>query len=219
MDWTRPVDDYCERLGPGLLAEPVNLATNLAFLISAVIMWRRCAGRPTGRVLAAILFVIGLGSATFHSVATPWASLADVGPIGLFILAYLFVTHRDYLGLPPLGAGLATAVAIAALVLAARELGRLVPAAGANAAYGCVAALILGYGIALMARSPATGTRLILGGLLLCASIAARALDMPLCPRWPLGTHFLWHLINAVLLGWMIETWRRHAPPRAPASA
>jgi hypothetical protein len=32
---------------------------------------------------------------------------------------------------------------------------------------------------------------------------------------FPLGTHFGWHLLNAVMLGWMIEVYRRHmlAPP------
>jgi hypothetical protein len=25
-----------------------------------------------------------------------------------------------------------------------------------------------------------------------------------------LGTHFLWHILNALMLGWMIEVYRRH---------
>jgi aspartyl-tRNA(Asn)/glutamyl-tRNA(Gln) amidotransferase subunit C len=31
----------------------------------------------------------------------------------------------------------------------------------------------------------------------------------------PLGTHFLWHILNGIMLGWMIEVYRRHmlAPP------
>jgi hypothetical protein len=26
----------------------------------------------------------------------------------------------------------------------------------------------------------------------------------------PWGTHFLWHIFNAVMLAWMIEDYRRH---------
>jgi hypothetical protein len=32
-----------------------------------------------------------------------------------------------------------------------------------------------------------------------------------------MGTHFLWHILNGLMLGWMIEVYRRHmlAVPRA----
>jgi len=41
------IDLYCERLGPGLWAEPLNALTNLAFLLTALASWqlaRRSAG-------------------------------------------------------------------------------------------------------------------------------------------------------------------------------
>jgi hypothetical protein len=38
----------------------------------------------------------------------------------------------------------------------------------------------------------------------------ARILDVPLCQKIPLGTHFVWHVLNAVMLAWMIEVYRRH---------
>ena len=34
------VDLYCERLGPGLWAEPINAITNAAFLIIAYFVWQ-----------------------------------------------------------------------------------------------------------------------------------------------------------------------------------
>jgi hypothetical protein len=37
-----------------------------------------------------------------------------------------------------------------------------------------------------------------------------RTLDEPFCATFPIGTHFLWHLLNALMLGWMIEVYRRH---------
>jgi len=30
----------------------------------------------------------------------------------------------------------------------------------------------------------------------------------------PMGTHFLWHLLNAAMLGWMIEVYARHIRAR-----
>jgi len=34
------IDLYCERLGPGIWAEPINALTNLAFLVAAFAAWR-----------------------------------------------------------------------------------------------------------------------------------------------------------------------------------
>jgi hypothetical protein len=31
-------------------------------------------------------------------------------------------------------------------------------------------------------------------------SLIFRSIDMAVCPELPLGTHFLWHLLNAVVL-------------------
>jgi len=34
--WLTPIDNYCERLGPGFRAEPLNAATNGAVLAAAL---------------------------------------------------------------------------------------------------------------------------------------------------------------------------------------
>ena len=88
MDWTQQVDGYCERLDPGLWAEPLNAVTNLAFLIAAFAAWRlvRHDGLPLAKLLVLILTLIGIGSGLFHTFATIWASLADTLPILAFIL-------------------------------------------------------------------------------------------------------------------------------------
>lgn len=212
-DWTAQVDGYCERLGPGLWAEPLNAVTNLAFLLAAAWGWRMVrrlpARRGGGWLLVGLLALIGIGSGLFHSFATRWAGLADTAPILAFILAYVFLASRDMLGLRPWAAALCVAgfVPFTALTL---PLFRLVPGIGSSAAYAPVPLLILVYALLLVRRAPATARGLALGAGLLSLSITARALDLPLCGSWPAGTHFLWHLFNAAMLGWMIRTWVRH---------
>ena len=80
MNWTAPVDIYCERLGPGFWAEPLNAVTNASFLIAAFICWRMAAarGRFHGmtRALILILATIGVGSFLFHTFAERWAGAA-----------------------------------------------------------------------------------------------------------------------------------------------
>ena len=105
MDWFRAVDGYCERVGPDYWSEPVNAVTNAAFLLAAAFMWPRVRGLPLGRLLCAILAAIGIGSWLFHTHAQAWAGLADVLPILLFILVYIFAASRDFLGFRPIWAG------------------------------------------------------------------------------------------------------------------
>jgi hypothetical protein len=73
-----------------------------------------------------------------------------------------------------------------------------------------VPVLILIYAMLLRDRAPATARGLAIGAGILVLSLAFRTLDLRVCAGFPLGTHFLWHLLNAVMLGWMIEVYRRH---------
>ena len=76
MEWTRYVDGYCERMGPEYWAEPINAITNLAFVLAALVMWRRARGVPLARALCVVLGLIGIGSYLFHTHAQVWAAMA-----------------------------------------------------------------------------------------------------------------------------------------------
>ena len=215
MNWTQRIDAYCERTDPGFWSEPVNALTNAAFLVAAAVMWRRTDGLPLARAMVMVLAAIGLGSFLFHTIATSWAALADVAPILGFILLYLFAANRDFwrLGVwPALGA---TSLFLPYAVLAGWLFGRI-PWLGSSAGYAPVALLIAIYAGLLRRRLPGLARGLALGAALLVLSLAFRTLDAPACASFPLGMHFLWHLLNALLLGWMIEIYRRHMR-RAPA--
>ncbi len=210
VDWTRAIDGYCERVGPAFWAEPVNAATNLAFILAALVLWPRTRGLPLGRALCTVLAAIGAGSFLFHTVATVWASVADVAPIGAFILLYLYAANRTFWRLPVWGALLGAALFVP-YAAATVPLWSRVPGLGSSAGYMPVPVLIFAYAVALRRRAPATARGMALAGGLLLASLAFRTLDGPLCPVWPLGTHFVWHLLNGLLLGILIEVWRRRA--------
>lgn len=214
MDLMRAIDGYCERLGPGLWAEPLNALSNLAFLLAALVMWRRCRG-PGGKsegvtlLLCLLLALIGIGSGVFHTFAQGWAALADVVPIGMFILTYLFAVHRDVLGLSTGMALGATALFLPYAAGSGALFARL-PWLGTSAGYAPVPLLILIYAVVLRRRFPRLARGFGLGAALLLLSLTARTLDLPLCGLWPQGTHVYWHLLNAGMLAWMIETYRRH---------
>ena len=85
------------------------------------------------------------------------------------------------------------------------------------AALGGVAAVLVSMpptGEAWSAGGARVLAGLALGAGILCLSLTARSLDLGHCEDFPLGTHFLWHILNAVMLGWMIEVWLRHRAGR-----
>lgn len=211
MDWFAPVDAYCERAGPEYWAEPVNALTNAAFVLVAMVMaWRlRGSGLALGWAMVAVLAVIGLGSFLFHTHANRLTGLMDVAPILAFILLYVFAATRDFLGARPWLAGLAVLAFLPYAALTV-PLFRMVPVLGVSAGYLPVPLLILIYAALLRRRAPATAGGMAAGAGLLLVSLFFRSIDMAVCDSFPLGTHFLWHILNALMLGWMIEVYRRY---------
>ena len=160
-----------------------------------------------GRVLTVILALIGIGSFLFHTFAQTWAGLADVLPILMFILVYIYVATRDYFT-PHAGIVacrdrvFSFAAVIGWLILDWEFL-------GSTRGYVPVPILILIYAYLLRRKLPDVA-RVEHGVGILVASMGARWADEPLCHMHPIGTHFLWHILNAVMLAWMIEVYRRH---------
>lgn len=208
MDWFAQIDGYCERTDPSYWAEPINAITNLSFIIAAIIMWPRSAGVPMARMLCVILFAIGLGSYLFHTHATAWAAMADVVPIGLFILVYLFAINRDVVSMRTSRAFLATLLFFPFAAIIVPVLNQI-PFLRISNFYWTVPILLMIYGVFLRHKVELVRGFWV-GAVILTVSISFRSLDMRLCGALPLGTHFMWHVLNGVMLGWMIEVYRRH---------
>ena len=214
MGWLENVDAYCERTDFTYWSEPLNAVTNLAFIIAAIIMWRRSAGVPMARMLCAILFVIGVGSYLFHTHATRWAALTDVGPIGIFIVTYLFLVNRDAVPMRWGWAALATAGFLPFVSILLPILNEI-PFVRISNLYWTVPILLLLYA-GLLRRTTDITRGFVIGAALLSVSIIVRSLDEILCDLVPIGTHFLWHALNGVMLGWMIHVYARHMLATAP---
>lgn len=224
----RQIDIYCERIDPSYWAEPINALTNGAFLVAAFIMYRRfhrhgsfgASGQaaPLATTLCVVLAAIGIGSYLFHTHAQVWSALADVVPIAIFILLYLYVVNRYYLGLAR-WVSLTFTVAFMPYTYLATPLFEAMPFFQVSSFYWPVALLLFIYGAVLLrshaavARGAvgkgAVGKGLLLAGGLFCLSLVFRSIDQTVCIALPLGTHFLWHILNGILLGWLIEVYRR----------
>ncbi|MBP7240834.1 ceramidase domain-containing protein [Amaricoccus sp.] len=220
MDWFAPLDNYCERTDPSYWSEPLNAVSNAAFLVAALVCWRMIGDRrdPGARILVVILAAIGVGSYLFHTHARRWALMADVIPIQVFILVYLYLATVRLFAAPWWAGLAAVALFIPFDVLAARGLAALVGPLNGSVSYGPVPILIAAYALALRNRAPAAARGLAIGAAVLVVSLFFRTIDAAVCPGLPLGTHFLWHLLNGLMLGWMIAVLIRHSPA-APTPA
>jgi hypothetical protein len=202
---------YCERgPDPGFWAEPLNAITNIAFLIAAVMAYTDLRAGRAGRgeagegavlLLIGLLMVIGAGSFLFHTLATRWAALADTIPIGLFTFAYLVLALRRFLGLGAiLSVGLGLLVTVASQVMPPWF----------NGSFGYAPALLsmLLVGLLLKARDHAAGSRILAAAGIFALSLTFRTLDggagcfsaPEADPQFLIGTHPLWHILNAVVL-------------------
>jgi hypothetical protein len=205
---------YCERgSDPGFWAEPVNAITNAAFLIAAILAWTIRAGQPqeNRRIMDGLLIllvgIIGVGSFLFHTFATRWAALADVLPIGIFMLAYMGYALRRYFGLPWYGVAIGLALFVTALATAQQVIcgseGRCL---NGSASYLPAFAALMLIGAILMGVRHRAGASLLAAGVLFGLSLTFRTIDQSACEHThvlmaePLGTHFLWHVLNGTLL-------------------
>ena len=75
---------------------------------------------------------------------------------------------------------------------------------GSSAGYvpALLAMLIIGGLLVAWNREP--GSLVLAAGATFLVSLTFRILDTPLCEIWPLGTHPLWHLLNATTLGLLL---------------
>jgi hypothetical protein len=204
------IDLYCERLDSSLWAEPINAFTNLAFVAVGLFLLR--GPSFAGRVLGVIEIMVGLGSLAFHTFATPWAAVLDVGFIGVFILAFAYIAPRvlwRFSRLSAAGAAAVVLVLVWQIQVLATDLRDAIGSFPPGFYVGAWLSL-LGYGLISWLRGCYAASRwMLVAALLFPLSLSARELDGPLCAFFPLGTHWLWHIFNSMVLG--LCAWAFHS--------
>ncbi|SMC23846.1 Ceramidase [Andreprevotia lacus DSM 23236] len=200
------LDQYCERIAPGLWGEPVNTLSNLAFLLAALWVWRAWRGTELGvrhgktiLLLVGLMACICLGSTYWHVVADEEALWFDIIPILLFINVYLlaalhFGLHWRWFEV--LAGWLAYQVCN-------QLLATQLPADTLNGSvfYLPTWLALLLLAIAHRRIAPEMAKALWQGWLLFSISLWFRTFDKAWCEGFPLGTHWLWHTLNGLLLG------------------
>ncbi len=219
MDWFQAVDIYCERTSAAFWAEPVNALSNLSFLAAA--LWgaiearRRALTEPTLWLLIALGAVIGIGSFLFHTFANHWSELADTMPIWTFVAIYVLAAMRWLGGMKP-GRIAIVALVVIGVIVAVTAIGEggapeaaaaptsPDPFNGSLQYLPAVAALAFFSGLTAIRRHPYR--RWVWGATLaFLISLTFRTLDRDICTALPLGTHFIWHLMNGAMIAALLQ--------------
>jgi hypothetical protein len=214
---TSSLDAYCERTGPGLWGEPFNALTNLAFIVAAVMalrLWRRHPGLDARSgwdllLLIALLFAIGIGSALWHTFATRWAMSADTIPILLFISVFLLSFLVRLARLRWIG----TIAFFMLFQIVNRGVKAQFPPEFLNGSIFYLptwATLLIMTALLAVKRHPMVRSFALASGLF-TASLLFRTIDEQVCDAFPIGTHFLWHVCNAIVLYLLLAALIREA--------
>lgn len=216
--WTAPIDIYCERIGSDFWAEPVNAISNLAFIFAAI--WALQTLRNRGQsgwdftILIALAFGIGVGSFLFHTFANRWSLLTDVVPIWCFVLLIILSgLHRvGGVSIKRILIGLCLVIgAVVVLIWSLPEPSANEPAvrdaAPLNGSLGYAPAWIamVLFAIFTTIRAHPVWPWVLAATLTFTISLGFRTVDLIWCEAFSLGTHFMWHLLNGLMIGFLLQ--------------
>jgi len=195
-----PLPVYCEG-GNFLefLAEPLNATSNVAFILVGFgiykLLIKHRIQKVEYRVVLILIFLIGFGSFFWHTTRNSFTLLLDAIPSAL---SFTLIT---YIFLSKLIKNKAFAFLIAGLLLPSRFfISSIAPTDTIsslirNSVNATVFLVIIAWSFKKYGRIAFEG--LVVLSVYLTA-IIMRGIDLQVCQTFPLGTHFLWHIMNAL---------------------
>jgi riboflavin transporter FmnP len=200
---------YRERNGnQEFWGEPINALSNASFLLAAALALhlalQRQATTPMTLSLIALAATIGLGSFLFHTAVSPLTMWLDIIPIVLFQIVFLWLACREMLGWP-LVASLSFVMAIVGTSFALLPIHRYM---NGSLFYmpSLIAILVVG-GLWSLHAVYEPGL-LLVAGVCFTLAIMARSLDWVV--TFSVGSHFVWHLMNGVVIYLALRSWIVH---------
>lgn len=198
MNLFQSLDFYCERLGPFFWSEPINAISNLAFILAGV--YGISIGQKNFWVvlLSVEAIMIGIGSFLFHTFANVWSNLTDVIPIQIFILTFLFVLLLKGMNRTVVHSW----IGVIGFALIFYLIKSNVPVYLLNGSVAYLPPIIT---LLFLSRWVLYRRYIWIACGIFFVSLVARTMDNFICPMFPWGTHFIWHILNGVMLFVLIK--------------
>lgn len=202
------IDLYCERLTDQFWAEPINAITNIAFVLAGLWgIWRISKSfNVWSLVLSFLSIMVGIGSFLFHTYANKQTHLLDLIPIFILTLVFVFYTFSKVLRFSYIKSFLSLFIFLSVMIL----IEVFVPKTILNGSLLYFPALmtLVMVSIKIKTQNQELSQYYQQAAMIFLISLTFRTLDNEICEMIAIGTHFMWHLLNGVLLAIMIQiTW------------
>ncbi|TAF76540.1 MAG: hypothetical protein EAZ52_04140 [Alphaproteobacteria bacterium] len=196
----------CERESLAWFAEPLNVISSLLFFVVAIMVFRymrRFQEDLHGykiydlHAMNALIFMIGIGSTLYHVHPTPTTELIDMIPIVSFIVVFFLSAMRRIVKCSMFE----TMICFLAFGGGTHILVDQFPQAmNDSIGYFSSMASLVAIAFYLNIKRRRTAQAFLVAALIGVISLFFRSVDTALCDMFPMGTHFLWHSCNALLI-------------------
>ena len=194
------MDFYCERTNLNIFDEPINTVSNIFFIISSIIVFKLYNKNKVGLyyfLLPILIFLIGIGSFSFHLLPKNFTLLMDVVPIFLFSFLFIFFFNRDFLNLSLIG-NILFIITFVFLLFFLTSILKFKILNGSEF-YSANLLTMLLY-VILSRKDHEIFLILVKAFFIFFISLSFRTIDEIVCEYFLIGTHFIWHLFNSILL-------------------
>jgi len=217
------IDLYCERNAAHFWNEPLNALSNLAFVLVAVIAWnyaRRQQLNDAWQYIVIILAgLIGAGSFLFHTFASSWAEIADIIPIWLFVFSYTLLTiyrlTQESVVKTLLIAAFILTISLTVAIYTSADLTNDTPrqplVLNGSLQYAPAVVILVIFTLAAQLRAHPIRHHLWAATGLFLVALLFRTIDQSSCNiTHGHGTHFLWHIFDALMIAVLLHAMIRH---------
>ena len=192
---------YCERASLDLFGEPFNSITNIFFIIAAFLVLRLYQDYISFFSIA----FIGLSSFAFHTYQNSITGLLDILAIIIFMIIYTTKIYKHLIGFNFFYSTITGIFFVIFCYLFGILLRNSI--IGTSSFYFPIILHLLF--LIIYFKYINVGFNyikyLIFSTIIFSTSVTLRVVDQAVCNIFPLGTHFLWHILNAIFLFFLIK--------------
>ena len=210
---------YCERILDGPYGEPINSFTNIFFLIISILLVKDSLKQKEILFPLVVLF-IGLSSFAFHTFPTKLNGALDVFFIVLFMIVYSYKIYKNKLGFNIFFSSIATIFFIIFSYYLGFYLSNFFIGVSSYYIVIVLHLFLLSYLFKKKLKSYKSLIYLYFATIIFIISLFFRFLDQIICPYFDKGTHFLWHILNSIVLYLLIKFYLltpNRTSPKKPA--
>jgi hypothetical protein len=95
-----PTVTYCEKAAAGIIKRPWYLISNLAFLISGIMIMKKGGFDRLSKLFGFLAIAVGIFSGIYDATFTRTAQLADLSMMIIFVTVLIYLTMSDLYKLP-----------------------------------------------------------------------------------------------------------------------